>query len=52
VTARVRRAGRVEQVPAAELVPGDLVLVEGGDVVTADLRLVEAEPAPAEPPPT
>jgi Ca2+-transporting ATPase len=42
VTARVRRAGGVEEIPAAELVPGDIVLVEGGDVVTADLRLVEA----------
>jgi Ca2+-transporting ATPase len=42
VTARGRRAGSVEEIPAAELVPGDLVLVEGGDVVTADLRLVEA----------
>jgi len=42
VTTRVRRAGRVEEIPAAELVPGDVVLVEGGDVVTADLRLFEA----------
>jgi Ca2+-transporting ATPase len=42
VTARVRRAGAVEEIAAAGLVPGDIVLVEGGDVVTADLRLVEA----------
>ena len=42
VTARVRRAGSVEEIPAAELVPGDVVLVEGGDVVSADLRLLEA----------
>ncbi len=29
-------------VPAAELVPGDVVRIEAGDVVTADLRLIEA----------
>jgi len=39
--ARVRRDGRVVEVPSAELVPGDVVLLEGGDVVAADLRLVE-----------
>jgi Ca2+-transporting ATPase len=42
VTARVRRDGRVAEIPAAELVPGDIVVVEGGDVVTADLRLIQA----------
>ncbi len=42
VEARVRRDGRIRQVPADELVPGDIVIVEGGDVVTADLRLLEA----------
>ncbi|HEX6317484.1 MAG TPA: cation-transporting P-type ATPase [Burkholderiales bacterium] len=40
-SARVRREGAVREVPAAELVPGDIVLVEAGDVVTADLRLVK-----------
>jgi len=39
---RVRRAGAVREIPAEALVPGDVVLVEGGDVVTADLRLLEA----------
>lgn len=39
---RVRRAGRVQMVPSAEIVPGDVVLVEGGDVATADLRIAEA----------
>ena len=39
-SARVRRAGAVREVPAAELVPGDIVVLEAGDVVTADLRLV------------
>ena len=40
--ARVVRDGRTMQVPATELVPGDLVRLEAGDIVTADLRLVEA----------
>jgi Ca2+-transporting ATPase len=42
VKARVRRGGAVHEVPAPELVPGDIVLLEGGDVVSADLRIVEA----------
>jgi len=42
VATRVRRGGEVRMVPAESLVPGDIVLLEGGDIVTADLRLVEA----------
>lgn len=42
VEARVRRNGKVGVVPAEKLVPGDIVLMEGGDVVTADLRLIAA----------
>ncbi|MBT8467628.1 MAG: cation-transporting P-type ATPase [Deltaproteobacteria bacterium] len=38
----VRRAGVAQRVPAEDLVPGDIVLFEGGDVVTADVRLVAA----------
>ncbi len=38
----VRRGGEIVRVPAQELVPGDLMLVEGGDVIAADLRVVEA----------
>jgi len=41
--ARVRRDGSITDIPAAELVPGDVVLVRVGDVVPADLRLVRAE---------
>ncbi len=40
--ARVLRDGEVSLVPAAEVVPGDLVLLEQGDIVTADMRLLEA----------
>jgi Ca2+-transporting ATPase len=41
-TARVVRAGQTLLVPAPEVVPGDLVRLEAGDVVTADVRLFEA----------
>ena len=41
-TARVVRDGEVAIVPAAQLVPGDLVRLEAGDVVAADLRLLES----------
>ena len=40
--ARVVRDGEIRLVPAAEVVPGDVVLLEQGDIVTADMRLVEA----------
>jgi len=42
VTAKIRREGQIHQVPAEALVPGDIVVLEGGDIITADLRLVEA----------
>ncbi len=41
-SATVRRAGGVSRIIAADLVPGDIVLLEGGDVVPADLRIVTA----------
>jgi Ca2+-transporting ATPase len=40
--ASVVRDGRIESVSAADLVPGDLVLLEAGNVVPADLRIIEA----------
>ena len=40
--ATVRRGGRELRVPAAELVPGDVVRLEAGDRVPADLRLFRA----------
>jgi len=42
VTARVRREGSIREIDAIEIVPGDILLLEGGDVVTADARLLEA----------
>ncbi|HEX7591815.1 MAG TPA: HAD-IC family P-type ATPase [Candidatus Limnocylindrales bacterium] len=41
--ARVRRGGSVEDVATRDLVPGDIVLLQTGDVVPADLRLVRVE---------
>jgi P-type Ca2+ transporter type 2C len=42
VTARVRRDGREAEIPAGQLVPGDVVSIEAGDVVPADGRLLQA----------
>jgi Ca2+-transporting ATPase len=39
--ATVLRDGQVQQVPAHGLVPGDIVLLEAGNKVPADLRLIE-----------
>jgi P-type Ca2+ transporter type 2C len=38
--ARVRRSGEVEEVDSTGLVPGDIVLIEAGDLVPADSRVV------------
>ncbi|WP_051062742.1 cation-translocating P-type ATPase [Ilumatobacter nonamiensis] len=40
--ARVRRDGEVQQLPSSELVPGDVVLVEAGDLVPADGRVLSS----------
>ncbi|MDH3309838.1 MAG: cation-translocating P-type ATPase [Gammaproteobacteria bacterium] len=40
--AQVRRSGRAMLIPAADLVPGDVVVIEAGNAVPADLRLTEA----------
>jgi Ca2+-transporting ATPase len=42
-TARVLRDNAIMEVPSTELVVGDLVLLEAGDVVPADLRLSTAK---------
>ncbi len=41
-TTRVRRDGVVRDLPAEDLVPGDIVVLEAGDRVPADLRIVTA----------
>jgi len=40
--AKVIRNGNVEVVPSRELVPGDIVVLDTGDYVPADLRIIEA----------
>jgi len=40
--AKVRRDGIVKQIPAKEIVPGDILLFETGDKVPADARLIES----------
>jgi P-type Ca2+ transporter type 2C len=42
VKARVRRDAALAQIPAEELVPGDVVAIEAGDVVPADGRVLAA----------
>ncbi len=39
--ARVKRDGNVISLKSDQLVPGDILLLEAGDVVAADLRLIE-----------
>ena len=41
--ARTTRGGETRMIPADELTPGDIVLLESGDKVPADLRLVDAK---------
>ncbi len=48
VEAMVRREGKEQKVFATELVPGDIVLVNEGDLVTADIRLIEANKVSAD----
>jgi Ca2+-transporting ATPase len=42
VKARVRRDGQLVEVPAEQLVPGDVVAIEAGDIIPADGRLLKA----------
>ncbi|MCI8272598.1 MAG: cation-translocating P-type ATPase [Clostridia bacterium] len=41
-SAKVIREGKEQIIPARELVPGDIVILETGDYVSADLRLIES----------
>jgi len=42
ITAKVRRDGQLAEIHAAQLVPGDIVTIEAGDIVPADGRLLTA----------
>jgi H+-transporting ATPase len=42
--ARARRGGAWTNIPARELVPGDIIRVRLGDIVPADSRLLEGDP--------
>jgi Ca2+-transporting ATPase len=39
-TVKVRRDGRIEEISARELVPGDVVMLEAGNLIPADGRLL------------
>lgn len=41
-TCKVRRNGEIKQVQTVELVPGDIVVIEAGCYVPADVRLIKA----------
>ncbi len=40
-TARILRGGKTIDIPAADLVPGDVVLLEAGNIIPADVRFFE-----------
>jgi Ca2+-transporting ATPase len=42
IKARVTRDGQLQEIPAEQLVPGDVVSIEAGDIVPADGRLLQA----------
>ncbi|MDD5240172.1 MAG: cation-transporting P-type ATPase [Sulfuricella sp.] len=39
---KVLRSGKIGEIPAAELVPGDILILQEGDDIPADCRLIEA----------
>jgi len=41
-TAKVIREGVLQVIPSRDLVPGDIVLLEAGDYIPADLRIIES----------
>lgn len=41
-TSKVLRAGSVQSIPSEDLVVGDIILVEAGDAVPADARILES----------
>ena len=43
IDARAVRSGKTRMIPAEQLVPGDVVILESGDKIPADLRLVDVK---------
>ena len=41
-TAKVKRDGKVQTIPGIEVVPGDVILLEAGNYVPADARIIKA----------
>ena len=41
-TAKVRRSGKIQEIDAIELVPGDIIILESGNFVPADCRLIKS----------
>ncbi len=41
-TAKVKREGKIQIIPGIELVPGDIILLEAGNYVPADSRIIKA----------
>ncbi|MBO9152235.1 cation-translocating P-type ATPase [Chitinophaga sp. GCM10012297] len=41
-SARVLRGGRMQEIPSAGIVPGDIMLLDAGDMVQADGRILES----------
>ena len=44
IQARVKREGTWTQIPARELVPGDIIRLRIGDIIPADARLLDGDP--------
>ena len=42
VTARIKRNGHLTEILADAIVPGDIAVVEGGDIISADMRIFTA----------
>ncbi len=42
IQAKVRRDGKTETIDAEQLVPGDIILLEAGDLIPADARLIKS----------
>ncbi len=43
LNARSRRDGKWQEIPARELVPGDVIRLRGGDIIPADVKLVDGD---------